>query len=188
MIRRYMKLWLELFRRFAFLSSVVLWLGGFTFYAGVVIPTGARVLHSHLRQGLITQQVTGWLNLIGIIALAILLWNTLATPKTRVWTWWGAMGTWIAMAIVQAALFVLHPIMDRIIVNGKILNYDRFESLHSIYGAISTAQWACGVLHVMVVLYLWTVTTDHASRAGGFPVVSSRVDRRESPASAKDGF
>ncbi|HET6248271.1 MAG TPA: DUF4149 domain-containing protein [Tepidisphaeraceae bacterium] len=161
-----MKLFLEVFRRFAFVSSVVLWLGGFTFYTGVVIPTGARALHSHLKQGLVTQQVTGWLNLIGIVALAILLWNVLATPRRAKWAYWTAMATWIVMALVQIALFVLHPIMDRLIVKGHVTDEDRFVKLHGIYGAISTAQWACGVIHVIAILYIWTVI-EHVEKSAG---------------------
>src|SRR5260370_29138158 len=42
-------------RRFLFFAAVAFWLGGFSFYGGVVIEVGSRVLGSHLKQGFITQ-------------------------------------------------------------------------------------------------------------------------------------
>src|SRR5436190_16665061 len=58
--------------RFACLAALAFWMGGFTFYALVVIPTGNRLLGS-IQQGLLTQQVTHWMNLIGLLALMLLL-------------------------------------------------------------------------------------------------------------------
>jgi len=138
-------------RRFLFLWAIALWLGGFTFYTGVVIHVGGRVLGSHLKQGFITEKVTNWLNVIGIIALPILLWNTAAI--------WHARGrmlrrtlvvTWGVMLLVQVELLVLHLMMDRLLdpQARKVLDDARFERLHLVYVVSATAQWAAGVLHV----------------------------------------
>jgi hypothetical protein len=138
-------------RRFLFVSAVAFWLGGFTFYSGVVIHVGHRVLGSALRQGFVTQRVTDWLNLAGVAALAVMLWN--------VWAVWPAKGrlvrvlllaTWIGMAAVQAELFALHPVMDRLLdaQARQVLDYDRFDALHRVYLLSASAQWAAGVLHV----------------------------------------
>jgi hypothetical protein len=59
-------------RRFLAFAAVAFWLGGFTFYAGVVIPVGIRVLGGHVRQGFITQQVTQWINVAALCAIPIL--------------------------------------------------------------------------------------------------------------------
>ena len=58
-------------RRFLTTLALALWWGGFTFYALVVIPTAQKVLHSHVKVGFITQQVTGWLNWCGVLALVL---------------------------------------------------------------------------------------------------------------------
>src|SRR6266478_146500 len=55
--------------RFLTIVAVAIWFGGFTFYSTVVIATAQEVLHSHLRAGLITQQVTRWLNLVSLVPL-----------------------------------------------------------------------------------------------------------------------
>ena len=138
-------------RRFLFITAVAFWLGGFTFYGSVVIPSGMKVLGGHVKQGFITQQVTGWLNISGAVALPILLWNTLAIWSTRgKWARWTLTATWIVMAMVQVELFLLHPALDRLLdpQAREVLDYDRFDMLHRIYLVSSTAQWAAGLLHV----------------------------------------
>jgi hypothetical protein len=54
-----------LWRRYCYILLMAAWMGGFTFYALIVIPTAERVLDSMRDTGFITQQVTRWLNLIG---------------------------------------------------------------------------------------------------------------------------
>src|SRR5579862_415267 len=75
--------------RFGTLMALAVWFGGFTFYSTAVIATSQEVLHSHLRAGLITQQVTNWLNLISLPALAVCGGNLIAERKDprRVWVW-----------------------------------------------------------------------------------------------------
>lgn len=50
-----------------------IWQGGFMFYGGVVVPTGAAVLGSEVEQGFITQSVTNYLNLAG--GVCAVLWG-----------------------------------------------------------------------------------------------------------------
>ena len=69
-------------RRFLFIAAVAFWLGGFTFYTSVVIPVGTHTLGS-VRQGFITQQVTGWLNVAGAFALPLVFWNMAAVWRAR---------------------------------------------------------------------------------------------------------
>jgi len=51
--------------RFFVWCALVVWLGGFTFYGAVVIPTAHRILGTHLDVGFITQEVTRWRDLSG---------------------------------------------------------------------------------------------------------------------------
>ena len=43
-------------RRFLVVVALMFWLGGFTFYAGVVVPVGTRALKSPMKQALITRR------------------------------------------------------------------------------------------------------------------------------------
>src|SRR5437773_10602433 len=92
--------------RFACLAALAFWMGGFTFSALVVIPTGNRLLGS-IQQGLLTQQVTQRMNLSGVLALALLL------PGAWRSKWLAA--SWFVMASSLVVLFWLHPRLDALI-------------------------------------------------------------------------
>ena len=99
-------------RRYATLLIFALWMGGFTFYALIVIPTGGKVLDGgELDVGFITQQITNWLNWIGVAALAVLGWNARAESRGLLKLLLAAC--WLAMAVTLVALFCLHPVLDR---------------------------------------------------------------------------
>jgi hypothetical protein len=110
---------------------------------------------NHLKQGFITQQVTRWLNIAGAVALPIMLWNTAA-----IWSESGRLArtallaTWLVMMLVQVELFVLHPMMDRLldIRPRAVLDDERFDFLHQAYLTSSSVQWATGLLHIWCVV------------------------------------
>lgn len=135
------------------LATFALWWGGFTFYAVVVIPSAHKILHSHMRVGFITQQVTHWINLVAVLALVFLLWELLSaallTPQRRRWLW----GAWLVMAAMQTALFILHPMLDRLLdfTAREIIDEPRFYFLHRVYLIVSTVEW----LAAWVVLARW---------------------------------
>src|SRR5437773_8650730 len=117
-------------RRFLVIVALGFWLGGFTFYAGVVIHTGHRVFGGMRETGFLTQQVTGWLNVSGVAALAILLWNAIACWKAPDrWVRGGLWLTWVLMTGVQVGLFALHPVLDGMLdVEGhRILDRAEFH-------------------------------------------------------------
>ncbi|HWE04076.1 MAG TPA: hypothetical protein VG326_16845 [Tepidisphaeraceae bacterium] len=141
-------------RRFLVYAVVSFWLGGFTFYAGVVVPVGMRVLGSHLRQGFITQEVSQWINVAGAAAIIVLAWNTCVLFKDEdVAFRYAIAGSLIVIAAVQVELFVLHPFLDRLLdAKGRhLLDSDRFDFLHRIYLTSATVQWGAGVVHVLCI-------------------------------------
>src|SRR5215470_9784140 len=99
--------------RFLVVVALAIWLGGFTFYSTAVISTSQEVLHSHLRAGLITQQVTNWLNRISIVPLVLCAVNCWMLRKhdckRMLQLLIAALGI---MMVMQIALFVLHPMLD----------------------------------------------------------------------------
>ena len=148
----------ELTRRYLFTVASALWLGGFTFYSTVVIHTGHRVLGGLLEVGFVTQRVTYWLNLIGVVALLILFWNVIAMWRGPCINMrWALAVTWLIMAAVQVSLFVLHSALDNVLNTHthQILDRLRFRSLHNTYLTVSTVQWAAGLLHVWFALAVW---------------------------------
>lgn len=148
----------QLARRFIVILVLGFWLGGFTFYASVVIHTGHRVFGGQREVGFLTQEVTRWLNVSAVIALAVLLWNVLAEARgANCWIATALGFTWIVMLAIQVVLFRLHPALDRLLQadTQAILDRSAFHHLHKLYMNLSTAQWSAGLLHILLMFWLW---------------------------------
>lgn len=138
--------------------SGAIWLGGLTFYASVVIPMAHGVLGSHTTVGFITQQVTGWINVAAVIALVVFLVNVIVTRsaqplRLRIILW----AAWALMALLQASLFVLHPMLDRLL-DAKalaILDPEQFYFLHQIYLIGTSIQLFAALAFLVCVLAVW---------------------------------
>ncbi|MBI3408745.1 MAG: hypothetical protein HY040_10350 [Planctomycetes bacterium] len=132
------------------------WLGGFTFYALVVVPTGHQVLKSKMRQGFITQQVTNQLNVLGVAALSLLLWQMLAV-RQRAGSRGGSRTAWLSwtvLALTLAALFWIHPRLDTMLdpVSRSVADDDRFYEWHRWYLVVATMQWMAAVVHLATLI------------------------------------
>src|SRR5262245_57620805 len=84
------------------------WMGGFSFYFGVVVPTGGEVIGAS-EQGFVTQQVTHWLNLSSVAVLAILLGHAMAAQSRFLLVTCGIM------VAFQVTLFVVHAQLDHML-------------------------------------------------------------------------
>ena len=169
-------------RRFATVLVLALWMGGFTFYAEIIIPTAAHVLHSERHVGFITEQVTNWLNLIGLAALAVFLWNLIAEwgrqPAER--RRWLAVA-WGTMALAHAGLFATHPLIDRLldIQAHTIRDDDRFLMLHNVYLTFATTQWVAALIYTWLSLCAWR----HDDRQAAIASANGAAVPRSEPAS-----
>jgi hypothetical protein len=150
---------MQLVRRFLVVQALMLWQGGFVFYAAVVVPTGTDVLGS-FPQGRVTRHVTDAMNLIGMAALAVLAWDQFQNRDSnggRRLRW----AIWASLAAAQAALFLLHSRISSHVdfaMDGAILDYWAFYLWHRIYLCVAAAQWAAGVVYVAVMLRAWNGT------------------------------
>jgi hypothetical protein len=147
----------KLAQRFLIVCLLSFWLGGLTFYAVIVVPIGAKVLGSETEQGFITQQVTNWLNIVGTSGTIILacnlkfLWRKEGIPRYRLAVTCGLM------LLAQAALLILHPLMDKLLdasvhsVNEPV----EFYRLHRVYLMTVTALWLGGISHLWFLLKSW---------------------------------
>jgi hypothetical protein len=144
-------------RRLLVLVALMFWQGGFTFYAAVVVPVGQEVLSSHRQQGFITQRVTNYLNLAGVIALVPLAWDVAASPDRRSrrqqWRWLA----WFGMAVTMGLLVWMHPRLDQLLdpETQAILYRQAFRREHSLYLWTSTVQWGFGVVYAVLTLWAW---------------------------------
>jgi hypothetical protein len=143
-------------RRLLVLAGLFFWQGGFTFYAAVVVPVGQQVLGSHFDQGLITRQVTNYLNLAGGIALLLLAWDAAAGRQSfrKRGLRWGCL---LGMGLALALLVWLHLRLDALFApdESRLLDRQAFRSLHRLYLWISTIQWALALVYGAVALLAW---------------------------------
>jgi hypothetical protein len=123
------------------ITVLSLWWGAFSFYAGIVVPVGMRVLGSHTEMGFITQQVTSYLNIFSLIVFLIyayLLKNEEVKENELV-----EEIIIISLIGFQLLLFLLHSYQTDLLdfVQHKVLDFDRFYLLHRIYLIVETLIW-----------------------------------------------
>jgi len=156
---------MSLFRRFLVVQALLLWQGGFLFYAAVVIPVGSGVLGSW-SQGTVTRHVTNWTNLIGAVALVILAWDQWAntTDRCRRLRW----GLWAVMGAGLVALVLLHSVLaayvDGTAENGA--SFADFYLRHRIYLYIASIQWVASLGYVAAMLRAWTFSPSPPASGG----------------------
>jgi hypothetical protein len=147
----------KLARRFLVIAGLMFWQGGFFFYSAVVVPLGAKVFGSSVQQGFLTRQVTNYLNLGGIAALALLAWDGAASGRRG--SRWSSMRwlAWLGMAVTLGLLVWLHPMLDELLDPEalEVLEPKAFRVRHRWYLWISTIQWAFGLIYMGLMLRIW---------------------------------
>jgi len=161
-------------RRYAVLLIFAMWMGGFTFYTLVVIPTGGKVLDGGERDvGFITQQITNWLNWLGVAALLVLGWNAWAEGRGF---WRLVLGAcWTVMAVSLVGLFVIHPVLDGMLDKDshKIHGGSVFFDWHRRYMAVASLQWLAALAYMWVALIVWRRTDERKSQGPATPQAST---------------
>jgi hypothetical protein len=150
-----------LLHRYIVLLTLAFWMGGFTFYTGVVIHVGNHVMGGERDIGFITQAVTIWLNRIGVMALVILAasaWTQQrGTARTLLWL------SWLGMAATQTGLYLIHPVLDAMLdtsthkIHGRM---DVFFNWHRLYMTVATAQWGFALIYLWLEIMVWRKTDE----------------------------
>jgi len=137
------------------LASWAFWIGGFSFYFGVVIRVGSGVVGDS-SQGFVTQGATWWLNIIAMVALILLL-ASLWLRRNRL-----MFGVWLILVACQAILFLLHARLDAILdmPSQTIRQREAFDVTHEWYEFTSAIQW----LFAMIFLGCWLASRSNHSK------------------------
>lgn len=150
--------WLLNLHRIFLIASFATWFGGFGFYVSIVVPIGTDVLGSPFAQGMITRQVTHWLNLFSGIAFAsMLLESAVSWRKSTAWLRWSQLGLCVTMIASLIALVLLHPALDAMIdfEASSVSDSDQFYDLHRIYLWTSTLQWFAAWVWLILLVSSW---------------------------------
>jgi hypothetical protein len=144
-------------RRFVVLQSLLIWQGGFIFYASVVVPVGTAALGSAVAQGAITARVTDTMNTLGVIGLAVLALDLRLThdPNSQRTTirWW----CWSVALLCQGLLFYFHVLLDAFMdpARTRVVIGPPFRPVHRMYLWSISAQWFACVLLLWFNLQAW---------------------------------
>lgn len=133
-------------RRFLVVQLLLVWQGGFVFYAAVVVPTGTHLIGA-AGQGAITARVTDALNAVGAVALTVLALELRAARGSgRRWACWGVA------VLCHAVLLALHVRLDALMADPA---RPGFYAAHRLYLLVSTAQWLACLLLTWLTLRAW---------------------------------
>jgi len=154
-------------RRFLFLQVLLIWQGGFLFYAAVVVPIGTAVLGSASVQGAITARVTDVLNTFGVAGLLLACLDlSLSRDSSRrrlAARWW----CWAVALSCQYLLFVFHHLLDAFMDANRlnVVIQPPFYPVHRAYLWTSTVQWFACVVLVGLTVAAWQAE-DSSQRSG----------------------
>jgi len=132
-----------LLRRFLVFQAFLLWQGGFLFYAAVVVPIGTDFLQSATMQGMITQRVTFWINLFGLVWVVLFAWDALtAQDPSKRRRRLHLVGVGICLGLL-GVLSWLHSELDALIdfELERVTDKRLFRIWHIAYLWVSTAHW-----------------------------------------------
>jgi len=133
---------------------LLVWQGGFLFYTTFVVPAGTEALGSPAAQGVITARVTDWLNVLGLVGLAVLAWELNYSrdldPRRTAARWW----LWGLALACQLLLLYLNLLLDAFMnpARTRVEVREPFYPVHRAYLWASTVQWvACLPLAVLTI-------------------------------------
>ena len=139
--------------------SMMLWMGGFTFYAGFVLHT-LEDIYGEPEAGFVTQRISDIFNACGIIALAD-WWALVVMERSWFATRGGGMRAWAWIRVLSLAistgllayLIVLNPRLDEHLATRGTSG---FYSLHQAYLIASVAHWAVNLAATAATVAGWT--------------------------------
>lgn len=162
---------MNLFERTAILVVMALWWGGLTFYSAVVVPVGTEVLESTELQGLVTQQVTRYLNGLGLLAVGAICWILLRLEGGRsVAKAKELLALASILLALQGGLCWLHGELGRQLIEDA--DREAFYNTHRIYLLLIAVQWGLGLMSLVQILKLWR-RIDHEKASVSNPSVGS---------------
>jgi hypothetical protein len=168
---------MALVRRFLVQLALIVWVGGFTFYGGVVVPFGRHEFGSGFAR--VTRPVTLALNLAGAVAMLPCIWDILRCGDESVRRQGVRWLAWAGMALTLAVLFWLHRILSLHLLAGLPSSDPVFRAVHRGYLVVGTLQWLCSLVYLGASLGAWRAEDRAAGKVTGSAAqnLTSKVTR-----------
>ncbi|MEM6472174.1 MAG: hypothetical protein AAF802_21610 [Planctomycetota bacterium] len=154
-------------------AFALLW-GGLTFYTGFVVPISTRLLSDPFESGLVTQQVTNVLQVLGVLTGLMMLANSWLVLKTA-----GKPGLVLltcsgVLLVSIAVLYATHLQLDAVIDASALDVTDResFDAGHRRYSQWTTVEWLCCVIYLPTTLAAWNKIDGKTAAENGEDQVS----------------
>jgi hypothetical protein len=124
------------------------WMGGFSFYFGVVVRIGDQLIGG-TEQGFITRQISWWLNIAGLVTIVLM------SIHLRFQRSWVLILSFAAITGTHALLIFRHYQLESLLDPEamSILDRQRFEALHENYEFLSGCQWLAAMIYLAGLLY-----------------------------------
>lgn len=148
-----------LFVAFAF------WMGGFSFYFGVVVRIGDTVVGG-TEQGFITRQITWWLNIAGLVAIGLMAIHLFFHRS------WLLILSLVAVAVTHGLLMYRQSQLEALLDPDamSVLAPQRFAVLHENYEFLSGCQWLAAMIYLGGLLHVLTASSIKKGRPAGLPL------------------
>lgn len=134
-----------------------LYWGGLTFYTGIVLRISHDVLNDPMDGGLITQRVTGVLQILGVVAASLMLCNCFVVVRRAKKYGYALLTCTVILGCSLVGLFLVHGQLDAIIdiQSSEITDRVAFDAYHQRYNQLTTVQWLASLAYLPITLFAW---------------------------------
>jgi hypothetical protein len=145
------------FCRILLLLGFALYWGGLTFYTGFVVRISHDVLNDPMDGGLITQRVTGVLQILGVVTVVLMVFNCVVVVRQSQKYGYALVGCATLLGCSLIGLFVVHGHLDAIIdVDAyEIIDRAEFDAGHRRYNQLTTIQWLACLAYLPITVFAW---------------------------------
>lgn len=143
--------------RVCLLLVFALYWGGLTFYTGFVVRIAHDVLSDPMDGGLITQRVTGLLQIFAVVMLALMVINAVVVAKNSKRLGRALGGCTLVLAISVIGLFIVHAQLDAVIdvQNSEIIDREAFTIGHRRYNRLTAVEWIATLAYLPLTIVAW---------------------------------
>jgi hypothetical protein len=140
--------------------------GGLTFYTGIVLRISHDVLNDPMDGGLITQRVTGVLQILGVVAVVLMLCNCVVVVRRSKSYGYALFACTAILGCSLIGLFLVHGQLDAMIdvETFEISDRGAFDAGHQRYNQLTTIEWLSSLAYLPITVFAWRSIDSNMNR------------------------